>query len=293
MKLTKSFDSRPKLRLDLSVVATALGGVLLMASPATAGVISFVDMFRAGFATQIGDGNSLSSAAFRMDTRLNSVGVDDFSLVELSINGGAAITLAQTGPTVYTFVSPTFASQTDMDTAFPFGTYAYTATGTPSDATSFDFLSSFYPSQPFLAGSDFSALQGMNPAAPFTFHFSPFAVDGGVTEQFIFFSIFDLVASTTVYSDGFLPRTTTEITIPAGTLLPEQPYLFSLTYSNRLFTPSPGAEFSAVLGFDLSVGGRFETGLAQVPEPGSLVLLTSGAGWALMRRLRRGRSRAA
>ena len=253
--------------------------VLVLATPAAAGEISFVDMFRSGFSTQTGDGNSVSSAQFNFAAHLFSVNPGDFSAAELVHPGpGSPQSLPAENPTTFGFVSPLFATQALLDAAFPTGTYTYNATGTPSDTASFVYGADVYPtSQPFLTGTDFSDLQGMNPAAPFTFDFSAFAADPAANAQFIFFSIFDPITSATVIHFGFLPRTTTNVTVPADTLLPNHPYLWEIIFSNRVEVDSPGAVFLATLGFELRTHAAFETGDATaVPEPGSLMLLAFG-----------------
>ncbi len=92
------------------------------------------------------------------------------------------------------------------------------------------------------------------------------------------------MTSTAVFSAGFLSQTTTEITVPAGTLVSGQPFGYELIFSNRLITDSAGSQFGALLNSELRTSGTFETASAQVPEPGSWVPLTSGACLALLRR---------
>ncbi len=51
--------------------------------------------------------------------------------------------------------------------------------------------------------------------------------------------------------------------------------MYELIFSNRVLVPSPGANFDAVIGFDLRTEGSFFT--SSVPEPASLALLLEGA----------------
>lgn len=281
----------PDSRVSRSLVM-ALAIVVLTAWPAAAAEIDFVDMFRTEFATQTGDGSTLSTNGFRFDTHLFSSGADPFTGVQLFV-GLASHNL--TGGPIFTLSSSLFATQTAMDTAFPFGLYEYEATNALSQSTNFNYTADLYPAaQPFLTGTDFSDLQGMNPAASFTFHLSAFDEALGATGgQLIFFTIFDPATNTVVFEEDFLrTTTTTQIVVPGGTLLPDQLYGYELIYSNRVISSDdPGdAMFPALLAFERRTGGRFETGAVPVPGPASWTLMTTGACLAVLvyRRRQRG-----
>jgi hypothetical protein len=275
---------------------TSLGWVLALvalfaAAPSAAGEISSVDMVRSGFATQTGNGNSTSSTGFGFDTHLYSASPGDFTAVQLTYPPGTSVAMTMTDPSTwdYGFGLPLFADQAAMDAAFPFGTYAYDATGAPSDSTAFDYTANDYPgAQPYLAGTDFTRLQGMNPAAPFRFHFSPYATDANANFQFIFLTIFDPIANAFVPlpNSGFLSNTTTGYTLAANALQANHPYEYELIYSNRVLAASPGANFDAQIGFDLRTSAFFDTGAAVLPEPGSIALVALGLGAAALRRRR-------
>jgi hypothetical protein len=165
-----------------------------------------------------------------------------------------------------------------MDADYPFGTYTYdTSGGTVGAATtSFDYTSDAYPeAQPFLTGTDYDALQGVNAHAPITVNFSPFASNALAAFQFEFFTVFDNTLGSFVYDAGFLPFNTPGVTLAADTLLPGHFYSYELIDSNRFLASSPGAAFNAQLGFELRTQGTFTT--SAVPEPGALAML-SGMG---------------
>ena len=166
-----------------------------------------------------------------------------------------------------------------MDAAFPFGTYTFT--GNPgADTASYAYSADDYAqSNPFLTGTDYSSLQGMNPSLAFTFHFNPFTTGGTATSSFIFFTITDLTTNTTVYSSGFLPASSPSVTVAGGTFAPGDMFDYQIDYSNRDTVASPGAQFNASLGFDIHTDGTFTTGAAvATPEPSTAALI----GFALL-----------
>jgi hypothetical protein len=273
-------------------LSTGITLVLLFAVQAVRAQISFVDMFRSDFLLQTGNGSSLTNVGFRFDAGLFSVNADDFSAAQMAYPGPASpVGLASITPTFFAYQSGILPSQAVLDAEFPFGTYQFNADGPAGpDSASFDYLADSYPqSLPFLTGTNFTDLQGVNPAAPFAFEFSPLVVGGPVTESFIFFTIFDQTAASLAFDAGFLAPTTTGLVLPGGTLQTGHNYSYELIFSNRQFVPSPGAQFSAVNAFDLRTSGRFTAGAA-VPEPSFLALFAGPAllaGYGLRRRIRR------
>jgi hypothetical protein len=243
--------------------------------------ISFVTLFRTEGFTQTADGGPVASNGFFVATDLFSTVANEFDSVEMVYPGPASPqALSQFSPTDFHFQTGSIATQAEMDAAFPTGTYTHNASGPGgSDSTSFDYTTDDFPqSQPFLAGTNYSDLQGMNAALPFDFDFSPYVTGMQATESILFFTIFDVAASSLVFDGGFMPATTTGLTLPAGTLEPGKSYIYELIFSNRDSVPSPGAAFNALLGFDLRTTGTFTT---LVPEPASLAFaLQAGAALA-------------
>lgn len=256
--------------------------------------ISFVDMFRSDAYRQTANGNSLSPIGSFFSSDLVSSNPGDFSAVQMTYPGpGSPVNLAPLSPTLFRYQTPFLPNQAAMDAAYPFGTYQYNATGGSSGpaSTMFDYTADHYPQTlPFLGGTNFSDLQGMNSQAPFQFQFSPFATGTGVDFSYMFFTIFDRTTNTFAFVDNFLPSTTTGLTLPANTLQPGDQYTYELIFSNRLLAPSPGADFEAQIGYDLRTQGDFAAAPA-VPEPWSLLLLVQGgACWALVYLRRRART---
>jgi hypothetical protein len=295
MVFARSHDERKGRHFGPYLLGLAIWAVA-GASDARAG-ISFVDMFRSEFLTQTGDGNSLTTQGFRFDSHLFSTGDNDYSAVQLTVPGSATpLDMSQTDPKTFAYGSSLFATQGLLDAAFPTGTYQFNASGpSGSSSTSFAYTTDAYPqSLPFLTGTTFSDLQGMNPAAPFTFQFSPFITGSGASASFLFLSIFDRTTNALVFNQAFLPATTTSLEVPANTLPPDHSYTYELIFSDRVTIPKgPNAVFDTQFGFDLRTQGNFRA--AAVPEPSALLLLAQagvGAGCLTAIRLRTRRSRA-
>jgi len=239
---------------------------ILFVVPVARGEISFVNMFRSASLTQTGDGATLASNGYFFASSLFSTGANDFNAVQLTYPGpGSPVSLAQSSPTIFAYQTANVPNQAALDAQFPTGTYAFSATGPGGpDSTSFNYSTDLYPqSQPFLTGTDYSALQGMDATAPFTVHFSPFVTGSGANESFIFFTIRDQATNMLVFDAGFQPATTTSRTLPANTLAPGHTYTYEVIFSNRVGVPSPGANFDAQIGFDFRTTGTFTS----VPEP--------------------------
>lgn len=261
-------------------------------APEARAQISFVDLFRSASFTQTGNGNTLSSNGDFFAARLFSLNANDFSAVSLAYPGpGSPVALSMGSPTEFDFSSPLFANQAALDAAFPKGTYTFTASkGGPGTSTTASYTADDYPqSLPFLTGTDFSALQGMNPAAAFTFHFSPFVTGSNASASFLFLTVTDLTTNTLVVDDSFLSPATTSATVAANTFKAGDLYSYELIFSNRDIagTTPPGASFPPQLGFDFRTTGAFVP-VAVVPEPASLALLATAVAPGLLA-LRRGR----
>jgi hypothetical protein len=269
-------------------------GVIVALQPLSANAgIEFMDIFRNQASEQTGDGAVLTPIGTFFSTRLNSSFASEYNDVTLSYPGaGSPVSLSELNPpsTTYGYQSGLISKAT-LDADYPAGTYSYTATGaggTDHASIDYSFSDSDYPATlPFLTGNDYSKLQGMNSESAFTFHFSPYDPGNSASEGLLFLEIFDVTEGKVVYSDGFLPPTTTELTLAGGTLTAGHSFTYELVYSNRTEIDSPDTTFATTAGFDLHTLGAFSSAAAPVPEPATLLMLTQGivlGGWIIRRR---------
>jgi hypothetical protein len=168
------------------------------------------------------------------------------------------------------------ASFSDLQTAFPNGGYEFDLTGgTMGPATvSLNFDGDAYSNTPQLAAASFSALQGLNAAAPITLDFNPMDVSPNATPgaNNIFFSIVNS-SNSTVFNETLL-TTDTSVTIPGGVLASGQSYSFDLLFDDRI-VDSSGA-FLKTQFYDTHTDGTFSTAAGAVPEPSTWAMMLMG-----------------
>jgi PEP-CTERM motif len=217
----------------------------------------------------------------------------DFSGGTLTYGGsGSPQTLSYVPADVAWEYSVGDASFPNLQTAFPTGGYEFNLTGgTMGPATvSLNYDGDAYSNTPQLAAASFSALQGLNAAAPITLDFNPMEVSPNATgANAIFFSVTDSFGAT-VFSDT-LSTAATSVTIGGGILSAGQSYTFDLLFDDRI-NGFDGDVFTEQF-YDTHTDGTFSTAAGSVPEPSTWAMMLIGFGGLGLAVARRGRKQGA
>ncbi len=267
--------------LNRYVLVPAIVSMVLLLSPAArASDISFLDAFGNVSYQQTGNGNTLSLNGAFYSADVNTSVANPYTSVSMTFPGPSSpiTAFSHATPTDYLYQTGLYATLADMNTAFPTGTYTFTANN--GDTASYNYTANDYAgSLPYLTGTTYTDLQGMNSSQAFNFTFSPFVTGGTATDSFMFLTIFDSTSGTFVYDAGFLPATTTGLLLPAGTLHAGDQFSYELDFSNRdiLTSGFSGGDFPPQLGFDVRTSGTFSSAAATAtPEPSTIVLFGLG-----------------
>ena len=163
-----------------------------------------------------------------------------------------------------------------LQSDFPNGDYTFDLTGGTMGPTEFviNYAGDAYSNTPELTAASFSALQGLNAAAPITLDFNPMDVSPNATPgaNAIFFSVVDS-SNSTVFNET-LSTTDTSVTIPGGVLAAGQSYSFDLLFDDRIVDSS--GEFLKTQFYDTHTDGSFSTAAEAVPEPSTWAMMLMG-----------------
>lgn len=184
---------------------------------------------------------------------------------------------AQPGPTLaYSVGVPTTGA---LNSDFPVGTYTFDLTNSITldhQTASIDYSAAADSlSTPGLTASSFTALQGLNAAAGFTFDLDPFVTNPLANFGLLFFDISDSGGNTVFSADGLDPSTTS-IFMAGGTLIAGQSYTFDINFDERI-QGTDGATPTEIF-FDTHTDGGFTAAAGGVPEPASWALMIAGFG---------------
>lgn len=253
---------------------------LVVAAPATAGDFDYVDIFRNVTMHQTADGPALDAAGAFFSVAANTQGLTDYRVPgatrSVLLPDGSMLDLSAQSLTRYGYQSVSLPTLASMDATFPQGLYEVTLDdGITSVSASFSAgpANHYAGAAPYLAGSGWSMLQGMDVGNGITVPVSAFIAEPGLSFAYEFFTLYDHTLGVFVFEQGFLPPTTTGIFVPANTLLPGHSFSYELIFSSRVLVPSAGTNFDAQISYDLRTDGQFSTA---VPEPGAWLMLLGG-----------------
>jgi hypothetical protein len=258
---------------------------LVSAGRASASAVTFYDIFTNNEYSQTSNTQPSTADGFFGTASLSYTTAGDVGAVQV-VNGGSTSPLTLTSSPGNTFnYSASFSTLASMNAAFPLGSpYTFNISGgnlgtasallnTPADA-----LDSVIP---YLTGSSYSQLQGLNPALADTIGINGFSPVAGTTDSYVFLTITRQSDNAVVFQENFLSPSTTSIALAADTLAAGTAYNIDLDYSSRITTPDAGfGTASSLIGFEQRTEIAFTTG-SSVPEPSSLTLSLIGATMAL------------
>jgi hypothetical protein len=272
-------------RASLSTLLTAVSLAALYAAPAHAAV-TYYRWFKVANYVQTSIVQPLASHYYG--------DVDVIFDNPLDLTGGTVTSSSSFSPMHLNQSSPTLASYemaftflAGLDVNFPnSSSYSYNIFGGQLGNQSASLTPSpndlFPAAVPFITGTGYEQLPGMNPAVPLPLTWSGFAPAAGINKPLIFFAI-------TRVSDGQVQfqiqgdNTLTSALIPAHTLAPSTAYDLSLVYDNRIDTNRAGfGGATSEVAFDTRTDITFST--AAVSEPSTAALLVIGCVALVARR---------
>ena len=183
------------------------------------------------------------------------------------------------GGTQLNYGSPIL-TQSQLAAAYPFGTYPIAASGGTAGSVQsvLNYSANYFTTAvPYI--TNYSALNGLNPANSFTINTNTFTPAPGTNNGYTFFTITNDATRQVVFNQGFLDPSTSSFLLVANLLAPNTKYDFELDFSDRVdggYNTALGT-FSEQ-GFDVRTDGSFTTGAVVTPLPGALPLFATGLG---------------
>lgn len=237
---------------------------------------------RSGEYLQTGDGPQLTELGYLFTAVAVELDPAHFASATMTLPDGSLVTLpAEAIGSAHVFNSPLFANRQAMDAAFPGGTYGVTFDGPngvrPASATAP--VEAYPAAVPYLTGTDYTDLQGMEAMNPFTFHLTGSPPPAGTADHVIQIFVDERATGIGAFSSGtFSVAGPLGVTMPGGTLRAGVEYQWSIYEGHSpLGVDVTGLENGSHFTYRYHTVGYFTTA---VPEPATWTMF--GAGIAAM-----------
>ena len=258
----------PNLKFQLTFV-----GVLCFASAASANVLTY-QLFKSETYQQTSNAQPTTPTAFAGAAGLLTSVPSDIGAAQLFVGASPtpiALNPLFPGSTTWSY-SKSEPSASALNADFPSGTlYGFLISGGTlgSHTTTFSTpAGDLYPLQvPYLNGTGFSHLQGMDSTAPFSFTFDGFGPAApGAVQALTRLGLYRVSNGQLDYANS-VTNTATSLNMPANSLQPGTAYMGDLFYSDILINGVITGQ--AQIEYDLHTHFTFTTA---APEPGTAVL---------------------
>ncbi len=193
--------------------------------------------------------------------------------------------LSPSGAFASVFADGSHGSLASLTGAYGPGTYDFNLTDGPhageTDSVVFG-NPGWADSTPYLTGTTYSDLQGMDVTQAFNITWNTWNSTGDATSRQTYFYLFDVTANANVYGNQGNPNSFTGITINPNTLIAGHTYRYSLNFGALTQSQSQG-DFNpsfATASMYVTTDGFFTTA---VPEPVTSLLLAPGLVWLARR----------
>jgi hypothetical protein len=285
------------LKYFMELTRIAVVGITLCSGYAFAGLIT-VDLGKNLQLTQTDAAGDMANPTDYFAARAFYQDTADFDSATLTWPGPASPVSMNNVPGTYQFLngqtaagyyiaqSPSYATQSALDTAYPMGSYEYDLfnSGNPSlnASSTIDYSTDLYPAnQPTLTAASFNSLQGLDTTQAATVSFGAIEdnpdLDSTSDSDYVFLDVYTAGFGSDVYSTfSASPDGLTSLLIPANTLAPGTSYSLLLDFDNRIsgFDGNGVNQFQL---FDVKTEVDFTTAAAVVtPEPAGFALAGLG-----------------
>jgi len=253
--------------LSVAMTSALLMGVTALPSRAD---ITFYDVTKARSYVQDSNSQPVAPSFYFLDARVFSDNPNDYTDVIAEYSDGPSFgdppefvpgllsPLTVVSPTQTFYRSPDFNSESDFNTTFPNGSaWSFQFSGGTLGAGNNKLLFfpeiDLYPEIPFLTGTTFSDLQGLNPSQPFTFNTNGFSAipEADFSDSFL------RILRSSDFQVPFESFFSDSITMPANTLAPDTQYIFSIYNRIGVLGNTDGLGFGV---FSSRTEGTFTTG---------------------------------